>query len=116
MIKGEQMKERLLEVIDLLNHEKEDLEQLSKDVSFPETRLARSAAMTNRRVREILEEVLEGIEDRVNECVDVVEQHPTKACVVVLLRTSLHKRLRAAGRKKKKSADLNLSNRLWRLI
>jgi len=63
IIKGEQMKERLLEVIDLLNHEKEDLDQLSKDVSFPETKLARSAAMTNRRVREILEEVLEGIED-----------------------------------------------------
>jgi hypothetical protein len=57
------MKERLLEVLDLLNHEKEDLDQLCKDVSFPETRLARSAAMTNRRVREILEEVLEGIED-----------------------------------------------------
>ena len=46
----------------MLNHEKEDLDQLSKDVSFPETTLARSAAMTNRRVREILEEVLEGIE------------------------------------------------------
>jgi hypothetical protein len=46
----------------LLNHEKEDLDQLSKDVSFPETTLARSAAMTNRRVREILEEVLEGID------------------------------------------------------
>jgi hypothetical protein len=57
------MKERLLEAIELLNHEKEDLDQLSKDVSFPETRLARSATMTNRRVREILEEVLEGIED-----------------------------------------------------
>ena len=57
------MKERLLEVLDLLNHEKEDLEQLSKDVSFPETKLARSAVMTNRRVREILGEVLEGIED-----------------------------------------------------
>jgi hypothetical protein len=56
------MKERLLEVIDLLNHEKEDLDQLCKDVSFPEARLARSAAMTNRRVREILEEVLEGID------------------------------------------------------
>ena len=56
------MKERLLEVIDLLNHEKEDLDQLCKDVSFPETRLARSAAMTNRRVREILEEVIEGID------------------------------------------------------
>ena len=56
------MKERLLEVIDLLNHEKEDLDQLCKDVSFPETRLASSAAMTNRRVREILEEVLEGID------------------------------------------------------
>jgi hypothetical protein len=47
----------------LLNHEKEDLDQLSKDVSFPGTTLARSAAMTNRRVREILEEVLEGIMD-----------------------------------------------------
>ena len=57
------MKERILEAIELLNHEKEDLDQLSKDVSFPETRLARSAAMTNRRVREILEEVLEGISD-----------------------------------------------------
>jgi len=57
------MKERLLEVLELLNHEKEDLDQLCKDVSFPETRLARSATMTNRRVREILEEVLEGIED-----------------------------------------------------
>jgi hypothetical protein len=57
------MKERILEAIELLNHEKEDLDQLSKDVSFPETRLARSAAMTNRRVREILEEVLEGIRD-----------------------------------------------------
>jgi hypothetical protein len=57
------MKERLLEAIELLNHEKEDLDQLSKDVSFPETRLARSAAMTNRRVREILEEVLEGVRD-----------------------------------------------------
>jgi predicted regulator of amino acid metabolism with ACT domain len=57
------MKERLLEVIDLLNREKEDLDQLCKDVSFPETTLARSAAMTNRRVREILEEVLENIEN-----------------------------------------------------
>jgi hypothetical protein len=57
------MKERLLEVLELLNHEKEDLDQLCKDVSFPETRLARSATMTNRRVREILEEVLEGIKD-----------------------------------------------------
>jgi len=57
------MKERILEAIELLNHEKEDLDQLSNDVSFPETRLARSAAMTNRRVREILEEVLEGIPD-----------------------------------------------------
>ena len=57
------MKERILEAIELLNHEKEDLDQLSKDVSFPETRLARSAAITNRRVREILEEVLEGIRD-----------------------------------------------------
>jgi hypothetical protein len=57
------MKERILEAIELLNHEKEDLDQLSNDVSFPETRLARSAAMTNRRVREILEEVLEGIRD-----------------------------------------------------
>jgi len=57
------MKERILEAIELLNHEKEDLDQLSKDVSFPETRLASSAAMTNRRVREILEEVLEGIRD-----------------------------------------------------
>ncbi|HEX7515460.1 MAG TPA: hypothetical protein VF393_07735 [archaeon] len=57
------MKERILEAIELLNHEKEDLDQLSKDVSFPETTLARSAAMTNRRVREILEEVLEGIRD-----------------------------------------------------
>ncbi|HEX7514975.1 MAG TPA: hypothetical protein VF393_05220 [archaeon] len=57
------MKERILEAIELLNHEKEDLDQLSNDVSFPETRLARSAAMTNRRVREILEEVLEGISD-----------------------------------------------------
>ena len=57
------MKERILEAIELLNHEKEDLDQLSKDVSFPETRLAISAAMTNRRVREILEEVLEGIRD-----------------------------------------------------
>ncbi|MGZ4864349.1 MAG: hypothetical protein ACXV5H_06830 [Halobacteriota archaeon] len=57
------MKERLLEAIELLNHEKEDLDQLSRDVSFPETRLARSAAMTNRRVREILEEVLEGMMD-----------------------------------------------------
>jgi hypothetical protein len=57
------MKERILEAIELLNHEKEDLDQLSKDVSFPETTLASSAAMTNRRVREILEEVLEGIRD-----------------------------------------------------
>ena len=57
------MKERILEAIELLNHEKEDLDQLSKDVSFPETTLARSAAMTNRRVREILEEILEGIRD-----------------------------------------------------
>jgi autonomous glycyl radical cofactor GrcA len=57
------MKERLLEVIDLLDHEKEDLDQLCTDVSFPETTLARSAAMTNRRVREIVEEVLEGIEN-----------------------------------------------------
>ena len=57
------MKERILEAIELLNHEKEDLDQLCKDVSFPETRQARSAAMTNRRVREILEEVLEGISD-----------------------------------------------------
>ena len=56
------MRERLLEVLELLNHEKEDLDQLCKDVSFPETTLARSAAMTNRRVREIVEEVLEGIE------------------------------------------------------
>jgi len=57
------MRERLLEVLELLNHEKEDLDQLCKDVSFPETTLARSAAMTNRRVREIVEEVLEGIEN-----------------------------------------------------
>jgi hypothetical protein len=57
------MKEKLIEVLDLLNHEKEDLDQLSKDVSFPESRLARSAAMTNRRVREILEEVLESMRD-----------------------------------------------------
>jgi len=57
------MKERLLEAIELLNHEKEDLDQLCKDVPFPETRQARSAAMTNRRVREILEEILEGIRD-----------------------------------------------------
>ena len=57
------MKERLLEVPELLKHEKADLDQLCKDVSFPETRLARSATMTNRRVTEILEEVLEGIED-----------------------------------------------------
>jgi predicted regulator of amino acid metabolism with ACT domain len=56
------MKERLLEVLELLNHEKEDLDQLCKDVSFPETTLARSAMMTNRRVREIIEEVLEGID------------------------------------------------------
>jgi hypothetical protein len=63
-MKGEYMKEKLLEVVDLLNHEKEDLDQLCKDVSFPETRLARSATMTNRRVREILEEVLEGLEDK----------------------------------------------------
>ena len=57
------MKERLLEAIELLNHEKEDLDQLCKDVSFPETRQASSAAMTNRRVREILEEILESIRD-----------------------------------------------------
>jgi len=57
------MRERLLEVLELLNHEKEDLDQLCKDVSFPETTLARSAAMTNRRVREIVEEVLDGIEN-----------------------------------------------------
>ena len=61
-MKGEQMKEKLLEVIDLLNHEKEDLDQLCKDVSFPETTLARSAMMTNRRVREIIEEVLEAVD------------------------------------------------------
>ena len=61
-MKGEYMKEKLLEVIDLLNHEKEDLDQLCKKVSFPETTLARSAAMTNRRVREIIQEVLEGVD------------------------------------------------------
>jgi hypothetical protein len=42
----------------------------------------------------------------VNECIDVAEQHPTKAGVVVLLRTSLHKRLRRQDEKTK----LNLSD------